>query len=184
MSDKPLDKMTVKELREIAKEIPDVTGISSLKKDDLIALISKSQSGAQEEPKEVVQEEAQAESKETAEKMKEAAPEETQAETEEAAEEAKEAAPEEAEVETKEAAQEEEKPVAKKKQKAAPKKAAKSTPKKSGKLETAKDFKEAVASLREQKQKIQQSASKKEIKILRRRMNRLKKRSRKVNAAA
>ena len=74
--------------------------------------------------------------------------------------------------------------LAKKEQKPAPKKAAKKSLKKGSQLETVKDFKEAVAILREEKQKIQQSASKKEIKILRRRMNRLKKRSRKVTIAA
>jgi hypothetical protein len=35
-----LKKMTVAELREEAKKIPDVTGISSMKKDDLVALIA------------------------------------------------------------------------------------------------------------------------------------------------
>ena len=38
---KSLDKMTVKELREVAKEIPGLTGISSLKKDELLAKISE-----------------------------------------------------------------------------------------------------------------------------------------------
>ena len=36
-----LDKMTVKELKEIAKEIPEITGLSSMKKDELIAAIKK-----------------------------------------------------------------------------------------------------------------------------------------------
>ncbi len=35
-----LNKMTVAELREEAKKLPDVTGISSMKKDDLVALIA------------------------------------------------------------------------------------------------------------------------------------------------
>ena len=33
---KPLIKMTVKDLREIAKEIPDITGVHGMKKDELI----------------------------------------------------------------------------------------------------------------------------------------------------
>ena len=41
-SDKPLEDMTVKELREIAKKIPGVTGYSSMKKDELLAVIEKS----------------------------------------------------------------------------------------------------------------------------------------------
>jgi len=36
-----LEKMTVAQLREEAKKIPDVTGLSSMKKDDLIALVAK-----------------------------------------------------------------------------------------------------------------------------------------------
>ncbi|HIJ78010.1 MAG: Rho termination factor N-terminal domain-containing protein [Desulfobulbaceae bacterium] len=38
--DKPMDKMTVKELREIAKELPGVTGVHSMKKDELLAAIA------------------------------------------------------------------------------------------------------------------------------------------------
>ncbi len=48
-SAKPLDKMTVKELREVAKEIPGLTGISSMKKDDLLANIKDAQ-GASDSP--------------------------------------------------------------------------------------------------------------------------------------
>ena len=33
---KPLMKMTVKDLREIAKEIPDITGVHGMKKEELI----------------------------------------------------------------------------------------------------------------------------------------------------
>ena len=39
--EKPLDKMTVVELREIAKEIPDVTGVTGMKKDQLLEIIKK-----------------------------------------------------------------------------------------------------------------------------------------------
>lgn len=42
-SDKPLDKMTVKELREIAKEITDLTGVHAMKKEDLLAAIKADQ---------------------------------------------------------------------------------------------------------------------------------------------
>jgi hypothetical protein len=36
---KPLEKMTVKDLREIAKEIPSVTGVHGMKKEELIVAI-------------------------------------------------------------------------------------------------------------------------------------------------
>ena len=36
-----LHNMTVKDLRELAKELPGVTGIHSMKKDELIALLAK-----------------------------------------------------------------------------------------------------------------------------------------------
>ena len=40
-----LQQMTVKELRELAKELPGVTGISSMKKDDLVALLASGSGG-------------------------------------------------------------------------------------------------------------------------------------------
>ena len=39
--EKPLDKMTVKELREIAKEIPDITGVHGMNKGDLLTEIKQ-----------------------------------------------------------------------------------------------------------------------------------------------
>ena len=48
--EKTLDEMTVKELKEIAKEIPGLTGISAMKKDELLAEIKKARKT--EEPKE------------------------------------------------------------------------------------------------------------------------------------
>jgi hypothetical protein len=39
--EKPLDKMTVKELRDIAREIPETTGVHVMKKDELLGLIKK-----------------------------------------------------------------------------------------------------------------------------------------------
>jgi hypothetical protein len=47
--DKPLKKMTVKELREIAKDIPGITGVHAMKKDDLITGI-KAAKGIKDEP--------------------------------------------------------------------------------------------------------------------------------------
>ena len=39
--EKPLEKMTVKDLREIAKEIPEITGVHGMKKEDLIVAIKE-----------------------------------------------------------------------------------------------------------------------------------------------
>ena len=39
--EKPLEKMTAKELRDIAKELPDVTGASGMNKAELIDVIKK-----------------------------------------------------------------------------------------------------------------------------------------------
>ena len=48
--EKPLEKMTAKELREIALEIPDITGVHAMKKEELLAVIRKSR-GIEEEVK-------------------------------------------------------------------------------------------------------------------------------------
>jgi hypothetical protein len=39
--EKPLDKMTVKELREMAKEIPDIVGVHGMNKGDLLVAIKE-----------------------------------------------------------------------------------------------------------------------------------------------
>ncbi len=39
--EKPLDKMTVKELKEIAKEIPEITGAHGMNKAELLSNIKK-----------------------------------------------------------------------------------------------------------------------------------------------
>jgi len=39
--EKPLDKMTVKELREVALELPEITGAHGMKKAELLATIKK-----------------------------------------------------------------------------------------------------------------------------------------------
>jgi hypothetical protein len=40
--DKPLEKMTVTDLREMAKEIPEITGVHGMKKEELIVAIKRS----------------------------------------------------------------------------------------------------------------------------------------------
>ena len=47
--EKPLDKMTVKELREMAKDIPNISGVHGMKKDELIVEIKKAK-GIRDEP--------------------------------------------------------------------------------------------------------------------------------------
>ena len=49
-SEKPLDKMTVKELREVAKEIPEITGAHGMHKADLLAAVMQAR-GVEEKPK-------------------------------------------------------------------------------------------------------------------------------------
>ena len=49
-NEKPLDKMTVKELRDVAKEIPEITGAHGMNKADLLDAIMKAQ-GTEEIPK-------------------------------------------------------------------------------------------------------------------------------------
>lgn len=49
-SEKPLDKMTVKELRDVAKEIPEITGVHGMNKADLLDALMKAQ-GIEEIPK-------------------------------------------------------------------------------------------------------------------------------------
>jgi hypothetical protein len=42
-----LKKMTVAELKDLAKKIPDVKGLSAMKKDDLVELLSKQEPAAE-----------------------------------------------------------------------------------------------------------------------------------------
>ncbi|MCP3953262.1 MAG: transcription termination factor Rho [Desulfobacterales bacterium] len=49
-TEKPLDKMTVKELREVAKEMPEITGVHGMNKADLLDAIIKVQ-GIEVKPK-------------------------------------------------------------------------------------------------------------------------------------
>lgn len=48
--EKPLEKMTAKELREVALEIPEITGVHAMKKEELLAAIRKAR-GIEEEVK-------------------------------------------------------------------------------------------------------------------------------------
>jgi len=47
--EKPLEKMTVTDLREMAKEIPEIAGVHGMKKEELIVAIKKNK-GIVDEP--------------------------------------------------------------------------------------------------------------------------------------
>jgi hypothetical protein len=49
-ADKPLDKMTVKELREIALEIPHAQAVHDMKKEEIIAFIREARGIREEAP--------------------------------------------------------------------------------------------------------------------------------------
>ena len=58
-TEKPLEKMTVKALREIAKEIPEITGVHGMKKEELLVAINEVRGVKEEAVKEeAVEEEA------------------------------------------------------------------------------------------------------------------------------
>lgn len=50
INEKPLDKMTVKELREVAKQLPEITGVHGMNKAELLSAIKEAR-GIKEEPK-------------------------------------------------------------------------------------------------------------------------------------
>jgi hypothetical protein len=50
-AEKALDKMTVKELREVAADIPEITGVHGMKKDELLGAIKKAKGIEDEAPK-------------------------------------------------------------------------------------------------------------------------------------
>jgi len=136
-TEKPLDKMTVAELREIAKEIPDVKGVSSMKKDQLLAVIKEARDIVEEAPAEKKPAEKKPAKKKTAEKK-----------------------------------------TAEKKQ--APKKTAKKKSSPSVKEMTVKEMKAEVVRLRAEKEELHKEYDRKKIDAIRRRINRIKKKTRKA----
>ena len=49
--EKPLEKMTAKDLREVAKEIPEITGVFGMNKAELISAVKKARGIEEEAPK-------------------------------------------------------------------------------------------------------------------------------------
>ena len=48
--EKPLDKMTAKELREVAAEIPEIVGVHGMNKEELLSSIKKARGIAVDKP--------------------------------------------------------------------------------------------------------------------------------------
>jgi hypothetical protein len=48
--EKPLDKMTAKELREVAAEIPEITGVHGMNKEELLTAIKEARGIAVDKP--------------------------------------------------------------------------------------------------------------------------------------
>lgn len=121
-AEKTLDKMTVAELREVLKkEAPEMTGLSSMKKDQLLEAVTEARNSKDETP-----------AKKTTAK------------------------------------------------KTAPKKAAKKKTAGPKKVMTAGEMKLEIIRLRAERESIRQEGDKKKIGIIRRRINRLKKMTRKA----
>jgi len=205
--EKSIEEMTVKELREVAKGIPDITGISSMKKEQLLGAIkeAKEEEGKKEE---APAQEAAAEK---------AATEEVPVEEKEEEPEVIEAKEEEAEVKEPEEIGEEEKPLDKmtatelrevakgipgvegahamkkeqlleviKKVRGIKEEAPVEKKEKKGAETEAliRDLKQKILLLKQEKEAARATKDRKKLDVLRRRINRLKKRTRKVAQAA
>ena len=162
VTEKPLENMTVKELREIAKEIPGVTGFSIMRKEELISVIKKSR-GIEEEIHEEKPDLKKPLEKMTVKELKEVAIEipgvtgVTAMKKEELLDLIK-----------KDRGIEDEKPTKKKE-----KKIAKATL-------SVKELKKKIVQFRLEKEDAREAKDRKKVDILRRRINRLKKQTRRV----
>ena len=162
VSEKPLEEMTVKELREIAKEIPGVTGFSVMRKEELLAVIYEAR-GIEKEIKEERQELKQPLEKMTVKELREVALEIPGATGVTSMK--KEVL---LDIIKKDRGIEDEKPAQKEK-----KKPAKPT-------SSVKELKKKIGQFRLDKQKAREAKDRKKVDILRLRINRLKKQTRKV----
>jgi hypothetical protein len=172
--EKPLEKMTAKELREVALEIPEIEGVHAMKKEELLEAIRKSGGVEKEEAKEEVREvkeevkgEAKEEVREVKEEVKGEAKEEAEKKEKEEKEEAKK---KEQEAKKKE---KEEKEEAKKKEKKEER-----VEKKAG-VHVA-EFKKRIREFKVLKAEAVEKGDVRMAKIYKRRINRLKKRTRKA----
>ena len=175
--EKALDKMTVKELREIAKEIPDITGVHGMSKAELIDAVNKVK-GIAEAPKEKA--EAPKEKAE-APKEKAEAPKEKAGAPKEKAETPK----EKVETPKKKAETPKEKAEVPKEKAEAPKEKAE-TPKEKAEAPkkikgiSVKDIKNKIRSFKAERKAALEAKDKKMATIYRRRISRLKKKTRRA----
>jgi hypothetical protein len=202
--EKPIEEMTVKELREVAKGLPGITGVSSMKKEQLFEAIKKAK---EEEGKkeEAPAQEAAAEEVPMEEKAKEEVPEEIEAKEEEpevkepekvgeeekpldkmTAKELREIALEIPDIEGAHAMKKEQLLEAIKKARGIEEEApGEKKEKKAAESETIiRDLKQKIILLKQEKEAARATKDKKKLDVLRRRINRLKKRTRKVAQAA
>jgi hypothetical protein len=208
-TEKPIEEMTVKELREVAKGIPDITGVSSMKKEQLLDAIkeAKEAAGKKEEApaqepaaEEVAKEEVPMEAKEREEKPEEIEAKEEEAkvkEPEEAGEEEKpldkmtakelkEIALEIPDIEGAHAMKKEQLLEAVKKARGIEEEAPGEKKEKKGAESEAiiRDLKQKILLLKQEKEAARATRDRKKLDVLRRRINSLKKRTRKVAQAA
>jgi cell division protein FtsX len=160
VSEKPMDKMTVKELREIAKDVPGVTGVHAMKKDELLAVI--------EEAKEIETAKHEEVSEKPLEKM--------------TAKELREIAKDILGISGVHAMKKDELlAVIKEDRGIKDKKPVKKVEKKADKVTlSVKDLKKKIALLREEKELARKAKDRERLNVLRRRMNRMKKLTRRV----
>ena len=187
--EKPIDKMTVKELREIAREIPGLTGISGMNKDELLEAVSKEKERQKEEGKEKEKAEKGGEAEEAKEEdlrgEKEAAAEEKPLDRM-TAKELREIAREIPGVTGVTAMKKEKLLEVIKKAKGIKEEAAVKTRAKKASADGVgiAELKQKIALLKQKKEEIRAARDRKKLDILRRRINRLKKRTRKAAQAA
>ena len=200
--EKPIEEMTVKELRDVAKEIPDITGVSSMKKEQLLEAIKKAkeeegvkeevkaQKAAEEVPK-GEEEEAPAEIEAKVKEEEVKAPAEEIAEKEKpldkmTAKELREIAREIPGVEGVHAMKKEQLLEVVKKERGIKEEAPAEKREKKGAEKEAivRQLKQKIILLKQEKEAARAAKDRKKLDVLRRRINRLKKRTRKVAQAA
>ena len=200
--EKPIEEMTVKELKKVAKGIPEITGVSSMKKEQLLEAIRNAKEEVKkEEPKakkaeKEVEKEEKAEEEET-EKIEAKEKEEEVKETEKieakekpldkmTAKELREVAAEIPGVEGAHAMKKEQLLEVIKKARGIKEEApAEKKEKKGAETEAIiRELKQKIILLKQEKEAARETSDRKKLDVLRRRINRLKKKTRKVAQAA
>jgi hypothetical protein len=157
--ERPMEEMTVKELRDMAKDIPELSGVSAMKKDELLAALGKQQ-------------------EKEGEKAEETAPEKPLDKM--TAKELREIAIEIPEVTGVHAMKKEQLLDVIKKYRGIEDEGPAKKTKRVKPTASVTDLKEKISRLREEKQTASESKNRKKVDMFRRRINRLKKQTRKV----